>query len=128
MEFILLIIALVPVAYYGSRLFSRSSTAKPESPKNAELVKVLLGLEAGPLEDLFTLYKKEFGDGAAHYARETYRKWQAGQVRPNRQTFARFFMYLPKVMNFDLKCEVLRELREAYCAKNNYEVTVHTDD
>jgi len=31
-------------------------------------------------------------------------------------------------MNFDLKCEVLREFREAYCARNNYQVTVYTDD
>jgi hypothetical protein len=31
-------------------------------------------------------------------------------------------------MSFDLKCEVLRELREAYCAHDNYKVTVSTDD
>ena len=31
-------------------------------------------------------------------------------------------------MSFDLKCEVLRELREVYLPKDNYELTVHTDD
>ena len=96
--------------------------------QNAELMKVLLDLEGEPLDDLFRLYKEQFGENAAHYARHTYRKWKAGEVRPNRQTFSRFLLYLPKVMSFDLKCEVLRELREAYCAKDNYNLTVHTDD
>ena len=31
-------------------------------------------------------------------------------------------------MNFDLKCEVLRELREAYCAGDSHYLTVSTDD
>jgi len=96
--------------------------------QNAELIRVLLDLEDEPLDDLFKLYKEQFGDSPARYARHTYRKWKAGEVRPNRQTFTRFLLYLPKVMSFDLKCEVLRELREAYCAKDNYKLTVHTDD
>jgi len=96
--------------------------------QNAELIKVLLDLEDEPLDDLLKLYKEQFGDNAAQYARHTYRKWKAGEVRPNQQTFNRFLLYLPKVMTFDLKCEVLRELREAYCAKDNYKLTVHTDD
>ena len=31
-------------------------------------------------------------------------------------------------MSFDLKCEVLRELRETYCATENYKLTVNTND
>ncbi len=31
-------------------------------------------------------------------------------------------------MSFDLKCEVLRKLREEYCVKDNYQLTVYTDD
>jgi hypothetical protein len=31
-------------------------------------------------------------------------------------------------MNFDLKCEVLRELREAYCPHDDYSVTVSVDN
>lgn len=91
-------------------------------------MKVLLNLDEEPLNELFVLYKKEFGPGAARYARETYRKWRAGEVKPNKKTFTRFFMYLPKVMSFDLKCEVLRELREQYLEKEEYELAVFTDN
>jgi len=130
MEYILLAIALVPVIYYGYAFLSRSPTLKrmTRGRENAELMKVLLNLEEEPLNALFALYKTEFGPSAARYARHTYRKWQAGEVRPNRQTFSRFLIYLPRVMSFDLKCEVLRELREAYCARDNYQLTVYTDD
>ena len=132
MEYGLLAIVVAGFLAYAYKKFSfpdliaRKRVSK--AAQNAELIKVLLDLEDEPLDDLFKLYKEQFGDNAARYARHTYRKWKAGEVRPNRQTFNRFLLYLPKVMSFDLKCEVLRELREAYCAKDNYKLTVHTDD
>ena len=92
--------------------------------ENANLVKVLLELDADSREQLFKLYQDQFGENAARYARNTYQKWKAGSVRPNKQTFNRFLINLPRVMNFDLKCEVLRELREAYCPRGDYSVTV----
>lgn len=95
---------------------------------DADLVAVLLSLEGQPLEELFNLYKAQFGQNAARYARHTYRKWKAGEVRPNRRTFERFLVHLPEVMSFDLKCEVLRKLRAAYCAHDSYQLTVYTDD
>jgi len=96
--------------------------------ENANLIKVLLDLDDEPREQLFSLYKEQFGDSAARYARQTYLKWKAGTVRPNKQTFQRFMINLPHVMSFDLKCEVLRELREEYCAHDNYELSVSTAD
>ena len=132
MEYVLLAIV---VAGFLAYVYKKSSFPDliarkriSQTAQNAELIKVLLDLEDEPLDDLFKLYKDQFGDNAARYARHTYRKWKAGEVRPNRQTFNRFLLHLPKVMSFDLKCEVLRELREAYCAKDNYKLTVHTDD
>jgi hypothetical protein len=95
---------------------------------NAELIKTLLNLDEESLAELLELYKAEFGTGAARYARKTYEKWKAGKVRPNKQTFERFLLHLPKVMGYDLKCEVLRHLMEEYCAKGHYELTVYTDD
>jgi hypothetical protein len=132
MEYILLAIVMAGfLAYVYNKssfpdLIARKRISR--TAQNAELIKVLLDLEDEPLDNLFKLYKEEFGENAARYARHTYRKWKAGEVRPNRQTFNRFLLYLPQVMSFDLKCEVLRELREAYCAKDNYQLTVHTDD
>ena len=132
MEYFLLAILVAGFLYYvyNQTPFAHRLRRKGVSraSQNAELIKVLLDLEDEPLDDLFKLYEEQFGQNAARYARHTYRKWKAGEVRPNRQTFSRFLLYLPKVMSFDLKCEVLRELREAYCAKDNYKLTVHTDD
>lgn len=93
-----------------------------------ELMKVLLGLDDEKLDELLKLYKEEFGEGAARYARKTYRKWEKGSVRPIKQTFERFLIHLPKVMSYDLKCDVLRHLMEEYCAKDNYNLTVYMDD
>jgi len=96
--------------------------------RNAELVQVLLTLDDSHLDELFRLYKERFGKGPARYARHTYNKWKAGEVRPNKQTFNRFLIYLPKVMSFDLKCEVLRKLKTEYCSKENHELDIHLDD
>ena len=106
-------------------LFASKSSTKVH---NAELVKTLLNLDEKSFEKLLELYKAEFGQGAARYARKTYLKWKAGKVRPNRQTFSRFLVHLPKVMSYDLKCEVLRHLMEEYCAKDKYQLTVYTDN
>ena len=89
---------------------------------------MLLGLDEDSLDKLLLLYKAQFGKGAARYARKTYRKWESGEVRPIKKTFERFLVHLPKVMKYDLKCEVLRHLMEEYCAKDSYDLTVHTDD
>lgn len=109
-----------------NRLFKKKK--KPKKIHHKEILKVLLGLDDEKLDELLELYKQEFGKGAARYARKTYRKWEKGEVKPIKQTFDRFMVHLPKVMEFDLKCEVLRHLMEEYCAKDNYSLTVYTDD
>jgi hypothetical protein len=109
-------------------LYRRIKVKKQRKIHHRELMKVLLGLDDEKLEELLKLYKKEFGEGAARYAKKTYRKWEKGSVRPIKQTFERFLIHLPKVMSYDLKCEVLRHLMEEYCAKDNYKLTVYTDD
>ena len=109
-------------------IFGKFAKERPviQRRPDADMVKVVLNLEPKALEELFTLYRNEFGAEAARYARRTYNKWRSGEVRPNRQTFNRFLVHLPSVMSFDLKCEVLRELRQEYCAKNDYQLTVDT--
>lgn len=132
MEVVVVVIIALPflilayIAYRYEWLYFRSES-QPEL-HNAEIIKTLLSLDEKSLEEFFKLYKKEFGKGAERYARQTYRKWKAGKVRPNRHTFRRFLIHLPKVMSFDLKCEVLRRLMEEYCSKKHYELSVYTDD
>lgn len=126
--FSIVLIVCVLAVIFRLRAKAESAPRLTPSQENANLIKVLLELEAEPREQLFKLYEEQFGTGAARYARQTYQRWKEGTVRPNKQTFRRFLLNLPQVMNFDLKCEVLRELREAYCAHDAYEVTVTTDD
>ncbi|MBX7172148.1 MAG: hypothetical protein K1X72_14380 [Pyrinomonadaceae bacterium] len=96
--------------------------------QNNEILKVLLNLNQESLDRLFKYYKENFGDGAANYAKKTYQKWKEGKVKPNRQTFERFLIHLPKVISYDLKCEVLRLFMKEFCPKENYETTVYTDN
>src|SRR5215217_664385 len=95
---VIVVAIIILVNKFGPPIFSLNRRQKFH---NAELVKTLLSLEEESLEKLFKLYKAEFGEGAAGYARRTYKKWKAGEVRPNRQTFNRFLVYLPKVMSYD---------------------------
>lgn len=112
-----------------TRRFVKDFFAVPERKLHSrEIMRVLLGLDEKSLGELFDLYKREYGAGAARYAQKTYRKWKSGDVRPIEQTYRRFLLHLPKVMDYDLKCEVLRHLMEEYCAKDEYKLTVYTDD
>ena len=116
----------------GSKAFNiispEISSDSPAKIQDADLIKTLLSLDEESLDELLKLYKNQFGRGAGRYARNTFQKWKAGKVRPNRQTFERFLIRLPKVMSYDLKCEILRRLMEEYCSKNDYRITVFTDD
>lgn len=96
--------------------------------RNSKLVSVLLGLNDDAVRELLDLYKKEFGTGPARYARGTYEKWKTGKVQPAWQTYERFLIHLPRVMTYDLKCDVLRHFMEEYSAKENFELDVYTTD
>ena len=120
-----LVSGFVALLYF---LFRPQDSWTRRSTNHDELMRVLLGLDDDSLSQLMDLYKEQFGEGPARYAKHTYEKWKSGQVKPNRQTFRRFLINLPKVMSFDMKCEVLRKFREAYCARDQYKLTVYTDD
>jgi hypothetical protein len=127
---ILVILAIAWVVYYQLKsrdalFFNRSTGDKFDRSK---LVGVLLGLDDNELTELLTLYRKEFGTGPARYARRTYQKWKCGKVQPATQTYERFLVHLPKVMTYDLKCEVLRHFMEEFTPKDQYELNVNTDD
>jgi hypothetical protein len=124
-EFIIIVATILYIGYLVVEIYEKRRV-KDNIPqhRNADLVKVLLGLEQANLENLFQLYAREFGPAAARYARRTYDKWRSGTVRPNKQTFNRFLLHLPTVMSFDLKCEVLRKLRQEYCSQDNYSLVV----
>lgn len=109
-------------------LSANTASDLPVKIQDADLIKTLLSLDEESLDELLKLYKSQFGRGAGRYARQTFKKWKTGKVRPNRQTFERFLIQLPAVMSFDLKCEVLRRLMEEFCSKNDYSLSVRTDD
>ena len=125
----LLVPALILLLALACGLFlSRRDAGRPRHIRNSDVVRVILGLDPAVVDELFELYAKEFGPGAARYARRTRRKWEAGEVRANRRTFERLLVRLPALMSFDLKCEVLRKLREEFCPVGHYELRVTAED
>ena len=135
MEYLIIILAVGIIVFiyatHSEILDIISPEVKADSPakiQDADLIKTLLSLEKESLDELLQLYKNQFGRGAGRYAEQTFKKWQNGKVRPNRQTFERFLIQLPSAMSYDLKCEILRRLMEEYCSKNDYRLTVFTDD
>ena len=124
--FAFVLVALILIFFSGRNL--RARIARPSASQyESELVQVLLTLDDEKLDELLQLYKAEFGSGAARYARKTHKKWKAGKVRPNSQTYERFLVHLPKVMSYDLRCEFLRRLMLEYSAKNEFQLKVYTD-
>lgn len=123
---IILYVVLISVlaGAFLKRRFGKWSTHKMG---RSTIVGALLSLEEEPLAELFQLYRKQFGPGAARYARHTYEKWRSGQVNPTRRTFNRLAIHLPTVMSFDLKCELLRTLKREFCGRDDHELTVYTD-
>ena len=94
----------------------------------SRLLSVLLNLDERSFDELMKLYRKEFGPGAARYARKTFNKWKTGKVQPNVETYRRFLVHLPEVMSFDLKCETLRLLMEEYTPKADHELSLYVDE
>ncbi|MEQ1764883.1 MAG: hypothetical protein ABL984_17270, partial [Pyrinomonadaceae bacterium] len=123
---VLVFVIFLAKSYRGSGFFSRNQDSRKYH--KSVLVRVLLDLPENTVKELLDLYKKEFGPGPARYARQTFRKWKEGHVQPATQTFNRFLVHMPKVMSYDLKCEVLRHFMEEYSAKDEYELDVTTED
>lgn len=114
---------IVLFLYYGIKFKEKwqENRDRTKNFQNREILKVLLELDDATLGESMFLYREKFGAGAARYARKTYQKWKTGKVSPNRQTFECFLIHLPKIMNFDLKCTVLRHLMEEYAANDAQE-------
>ena len=128
---ILILLAILFVVFWAkservSAFFGRT----PDSRKfhRSVLVRVLLNLPENTINDLLAIYKREFGPGPARYARRTFHKWKEGHVQPATQTFERFLVHMPKVMSYDMKCEVLRHFMEEFATKDEYELDVTSDD
>lgn len=126
--FVIIIFWAVLISVLAGAYLNRKFLKGPNGGMGrSTIVGALLNLEDEPLAELFKLYRKQFGPGAARYARHTFEKWKNGQVTPTRRTFNRLAVYLPTVMSFDLKCELLRSLKQEFCCRDDHELTVYTD-
>lgn len=129
MWLVLIILAVVLIVALGAKyLKPKFGEASERKLGRSTIVGALLSLDAETLAELFELYRKQYGPGAARYARHTYEKWKTGQVNPNKRTFNRLAIFLPTVMSFDLKCELVRALKHEFCGRDDHELTVYTDD
>jgi hypothetical protein len=127
-EFLIIAGLVLLTAYLINRSVSTFRRQRSIYYKNAEMIGVLLDLDPDRLNEVLTLYRKAFGPGAARYAKTTLKKWKAGKVLPTRRTFDRFYRFLAAEMSFDLKCEIVRTLKDKYCEKDEYELNVTTSD
>lgn len=128
LKFFLIVGFAILVGYLINRSTGAIFRRRSISYKNAQLIGVLLDLDADRFDEILLLYRNAFGPGAARYAKSTFKKWRSGKVLPTRRTFDRFYTLLPREMSFDLKCEILRKLKEIYCGKDNFDLTVTTDN
>lgn len=134
MEWTIFLLVVVCVFGFIIAWLARSIRAADRQTLEAQrfhtstLVQILMQLPEQAISELLALYKQEFGLGPARYARRTFRKWKEGRVQPATQTFERFLVHMPKVMSYDLKCEVLRLFMEEFAVKDEYELDVTTDD
>ncbi len=85
-------------------------------------------LTSDQLARLLNIYEDAYGDGAAEYARKVYNEWKEGIVRPSAQTINRLLDSLPEVLDFDGKCELLRNLRERHRRPEHHSIKVRADD
>jgi hypothetical protein len=127
-KLLLLLIFVALLAYLINRSTASYRRQRSIYYKNAQLIGVLMDLDTEHFDEVLALYKRTFGPGAARYARTTFKKWRSGTVLPTRQTFDRFYKFLPEEMSFDLKCEVIRKLKENYCPKDVFDLSVTTDN
>jgi len=130
-EFLVIVAAIGSLVWVGRGLLEKNFFGRDHEKNRfhrTELMTVLLNLDDDAVGELLDLYKQQFGTGPARYARRTLQKWKTGKVRPATQTFERFLIHLPKVMSYDLKCDVLRHFMEVYANKETYELDITTDD
>ena len=95
---------------------------------NATLVRLLLTLDPDSMNELLGLYRQKFGAGPARYARRTIDNWRVGKVQPSGQTFNRFLIQLPKSMDMDLKCNIVRRFLIESTPKDAYQLSVTPTD
>src|ERR1051325_1106363 len=128
--FIIVVVSGIALAYffYGSKRRRLRRNAEKNKFRSSSIVTVLMNLKDESVKQLLELYRAEFGAGPARYARKTLTKWKTGEVQPASRTFERFLVRLPKVMSYDLKCEVLRHFMIEYAAKEDYDLEVYTDE
>lgn len=110
-------------AYHRTR---RSLVSIMSGGIDADILEIFLNLESQTLRQVFEIYTRDYGKSAAHYARRTYTKWQSGSVKPSGQTLERLVSTLPPLLSFDVKCELLRKVRETTRQRETHHLTVDT--
>lgn len=93
-----------------------------------DLLKVFYSLPEYQLGRLMETYGSKYGKSAESYARKTYPSWKMGSTKPNVTTIERILITLPDFLDLEVKCHLLRKLREKYRDRENYELKVTTSN
>lgn len=112
-------------SYHGTK---RDAVSMMSGGIDGDILNIFLNLDRQALYQVFRTYSQDYGSSAASYARKTYSKWQSGSVKPSGQTLERLVLTLPPLLSFDVKCELLRKLRERNRQRENHTLTVDTSN
>jgi len=107
---------------------SRKAVARFYGGIDSDVLYIFFNLDEEQLKRLFKFYADDYGSSAAHYARKTYTKWQAGEVKPIGQTIERLIETLPPLLDFETQCELLRKLRAGTRKRERYDFHLSTND
>ena len=87
-----------------------------------EVEKIFLSLPSSDLGRVFTRYGETYGGKAEAYARETYAKWQRGEVKMSGQTAARLLDLLPPVLPASVRFDLIKTLRSQHFHKRTIRI------
>src|SRR5262249_38341427 len=93
-----------------------------------DILGVFYDLSESKFERLLKTYKFLHGIEAADYARRMYPLWQLRRAEPSSEVIERIMEILPRVLDFNAQCFLLRKLRERFRKRESYELEIDSSN
>lgn len=101
-----------------SRGFTRATGS--QSRVAEKIAKILLELPSATLEEMFTVYRAKYGEGAYLYAKRTVGKWQRKSPTAMGQTLIRLLELLPPSVDPEVKFAIVEALRDVSLRRQRF--------
>lgn len=89
-----------------------------------DIREIFFNLEESQLRLVFSRYEARYGKGARQYAQRVFKKWETGKVRMSGQISLRLLQFLPPLLTFDQRCDLIGKLWEKTQPKRTLKVIV----